>query len=671
MGVQGLAGFVEERGVFFTELRVSDTKLVIDGSSLYHQLCFASAVDFRRGGDYGPFTAAVRDFFGSLRACRVAPFVVLDGGRGADDRKLPTLRGRAAERLRAAHGLARGDGGRLVPLLTREAFVQALGRLGVPFVQCFAEADREIAGLANRWGCPVLSLDSDFCVFDLAAGYCPLTHFQWRSVGAGGGGQGCYVPARCFSAEKFCRHFSHLNKSLLPLFAVMNGNDYIDRAALAAFFSEARLPAARAGGKGRKYAHLQGLLNWLAQFAGPTEAVDGVLKCLRKHQRDKIRELLCASMEDYTPSDANLEDFFQTGKYECEAARKADVPQWVLEALAKGRLAPFISDALILRSTFLHVQVENMQRPSAHSAALPIRQVIYGLLLRVAQSTEAASPSKQTDELPVVCEFDRLHKTLKKTFVQAASRPTDFCDDHFPLDKLMEVPMSCRQMLLLETLGVKMSFLESIPSHLQLPVAVTCYWIFCSEPKVKLHQLKALLLMIVSGELHRITNDPDLTVLCTEDDSISYNEFLKWKEKKLQNKDFDLDAAHSFCQWQCCLQMGLYLNQLLCTPLSEPDLSRLYSGTLVHRLYQELKATPSVENLFSLSPKMIQLYQVLLNTVESTVSPDFIQKMTKTKSESCKKKKASNKKKKAIRCAVPETQHLCNVNRFASLRVDD
>uniref|UniRef100_A0A663MHI1 Asteroid homolog 1 n=1 Tax=Athene cunicularia TaxID=194338 RepID=A0A663MHI1_ATHCN len=118
--------------------------------------------------------------------------------------------------------------------------------------------------------------------------------------------------------------------------------------------------------------------------------------------------------------------------------------------------------------------------------------------------------------------------------------------------------------------------------------------------------------------------------------------------EKLQNKDFDLDAAHSFCQWQCCLQMGLYLNQLLCTPLSEPDLSRLYNGTLVHRLYQELKSTPSVENLFSLSPKITQLYQALLNTVESTVSPDFFQKMTKTKSESCKKKKVSNKKKRAI-----------------------
>uniref|UniRef100_A0A8C5TA94 Uncharacterized protein n=1 Tax=Malurus cyaneus samueli TaxID=2593467 RepID=A0A8C5TA94_9PASS len=153
--------------------------------------------------------------------------------------------------------------------------------------------------------------------------------------------------------------------------------------------------------------------------------------------------------------------------------------------------------------------------------------------------------------------------------------------------------------------------------------------------------------------------------------NVAYKEFLKWKEKKLQNNDFDLDAAHSFCQWQCCLQMGLYLNQLLGTPLCEPDLSRLYTGTLVHRLYQELKSAPAVENLFTLSPKMAQLYLVLLNTIESTVSPDFFQKMTKTRSVSCKKRKASNKKKSAIRRAVPDTQHLCNVNRFASLEVDD
>ncbi|NXP22202.1 ASTE1 protein, partial [Scytalopus superciliaris] len=495
----------------------------------------------------------------------------------------------------------------LAPLLARDAFLQALRRLGVPFVQCLAEADREIAALANAWGCPVLSLDSDFCVFDLAGGYCPLSHFQWE-----GGPQGGSVPARCFSAARFCAQAGRLRQSLLPLLAALCGNDYGGGPA-------ALGPALRALSPPRAGQHrrIRALLRWLARFQEPAQAVEGVLEHLKGRQRERVREVLCAAMQDYAPSDAKLEGFFQNGKYECEAARRAGVPQWVLDALAKAELPPLIIDILLLRSTFLRVQVENLQRPSAHGAALPIRQVIYGLLLGPPQNTAPASPSRQTHEVPLVCEFDRCQMAIKKAFVQAASLPTDSWDESFPLEKLTEVPMSCRQKLLLETLGVEMSSLESIPSHLQLPAAVTCYWVRCSEPRVKLHQLKALLLMIVCGELHRINDDPDPTVLCAEDDSTAYNEFLKWNEKKLQNNDFDLDAAHSFCQWQCCLQMGLYLNQLLCTPLSEPDLSRLYTGTLVHRLCQELKSTPSAENLFILSPKMTQLYLVLLNTVES------------------------------------------------------
>ncbi|NXJ09120.1 ASTE1 protein, partial [Odontophorus gujanensis] len=597
MGVPGLTGFVGERGAFFSELRVRDTKLVIDGSSLCYHLFFSSAADFRRGGDYGPFADAAGDFFAVLRACGVAAFVVLDGGREAADRKLGTLRERAAERLRRAQGLSRGDGGCVLPLLARHVFVQALRKAAVPFVQCWAEADREVAALANRWGCPVLSLDSDFFIFELVGGYCPLSTFGWRD--ARGGRLGRYIPARRFEADSFCRHFGCLRRSLLPLFAVVSGNDYVDVAVFEELLGKVRLPG--------KHGRVRGLLGWLAGFTAPEEAVDAVLKHVGRRRRDEVRELLLRALQDYAPSDVNLEEFFQEGCYHCQEAEASGLPPWLLGAFAKGELAPLIRNVLTLRSTFLHVQVEDMRRPSAHGAALPIRRVLYALLLLTPPGADSA-----------VCEFNRVQKSIKKTFVQAASLPAPFCSDGFALDKLVEVPVSCRQLLLLETLGVKMSLLESVPAHLQLPVAVTCCWTRCSEPKVSLHHLKALLLMIVSGELHRITNDPDLTVLHPEDNGIAYNEFLKWKGEKLQSKDFDLDAAHGFCQWQCCLEMGLYLNQLLCSPLPEPDLaSRLYCGTRVHRLYQELKSTPSVENLFSSSPEMTELYQVLFNTVTS------------------------------------------------------
>lgn len=53
-----------------------------------------------------------------------------------------------------------------------------------------------------------------------------------------------------------------------------------------------------------------------------------------------------------------------------------------------------------------------------------------------------------------------------------------------------------------------------------------------------------------------------------------YEEFQRVKEQTRPGPRLDLDTAHIFCQWQSCLLMGTYLNQLLFTPLPEPDLTR-------------------------------------------------------------------------------------------------
>ncbi|XP_067417894.1 single-strand DNA endonuclease ASTE1 [Emydura macquarii macquarii] len=438
MGIHGLTSYVGEHTQFFTDLQLRNTKIIIDGNNLFHRLYFESNLDLQHGGDYDSFTEVVHKFFETLSVCNIDPYVVLDGGCDLSNKKLVTLKERAKDRIQTAYSISRGGSGSVLPLLTREVFKQVLTKLDVPFVQCFSEADRDIMALANCWNCPVLTLDSDFCIFDLKAGYCPLSYFQWRNLSTCKDTRDCYIPARCFSLERLCSHFSHMNKALLPLFAVMNGNDYINLPALETFFSKVRLPIGGSQGRGRKHVRIQGLLHWLSRFADPTEAIDNVLKYLKKHEREEIRELLCSSMKEYEQSDVNLEDFFQNGTYESEVARKLGLPQWVLEALAKGNLSPFISDALILRRTILHVQVENMQRPSAHTVALPIRQVIYGLLLNVFQNLEVTSPSKQSNKLPVVSEFDRIQKTLKKSFVSTTLLPLDFCEDPLSLATLTE-----------------------------------------------------------------------------------------------------------------------------------------------------------------------------------------------------------------------------------------
>ncbi|XP_004464801.2 single-strand DNA endonuclease ASTE1 isoform X2 [Dasypus novemcinctus] len=569
MGIRGLMSFVEDHcNEFFTDLKLRDTKMIIDGYALFHRLYFNSNLELRYGGDYDSFTDIVQKFFESLFACNIRPYVVLDGGCDISDKKLTTLKERAREKIQMAHSLSAGGAGYVCPLLLREVFIQVLIRLQVCFVQCFSEADRDIMTLANHWNCPVLSSDSDFCIFDLKAGFCPLNGFQWRNVSAAKDPRDCCIPARCFSLDAFCRHFGNMSKALLPLFAVLCGNDHVNLPLVETFLSKARLPLGGASAKGRRHHRVLGLLNWLSQFADPSEALDNVLNHLPKKDRDSVKELLRCSMEEYQRSPAKLQDFFQSGTYVCPDALNLGLPEWVLGALATGQLPPFVSDALVLRRTILHTQVENMQQPNAHRIARPIRQTIYGLLLN-ADPHLAAEPWRASPQPPAFSEVERVNKNITTSIISAAELPKE----HSDLSKLTELSSAKRRMLLLETLQVEQAVLDPVPASLQLPVAVTCYWLQHPEAKAKLHHLQALLLGMLLGPLHALITSPDKG-LRGSGAEVLYEELRRVKERKRPSSPVELHTAHVFCQWQCCLQMGLYLNQLLSTPLPEPDLTR-------------------------------------------------------------------------------------------------
>ncbi|KAM5291860.1 single-strand DNA endonuclease ASTE1 [Ctenodactylus gundi] len=505
MGIRGLMSFVEDHSnEFFTDLKLRDTKLIIDGYALFHRLCFSSNLELRYGGDYDCFTDVVQKFFESLLACNICPYVVLDGGCDISDKKLTTLKDRAREKIQMAHSLSVGGGGYVCPLLIREVFIQVLIKLQICFVQCFSEADRDIMTLANHWNCPVLSSDSDFCIFDLKFGFCPMNSFQWRNVSIIKGTQNYYIPAKCFSLVAFCHHFGNMNKGVLPLFAVLCGNDHVNLPIIETFVSKVCLPHKAASSKGRRHHRVLGILNWLSHFANPTEALDNVLKHLPRKDREKVKELLCRSMEEYQPSQVKLQDFFQDGTYVCQEALNLCLPQWVLEALAKGQLSPFISDALVLRRTIFHTQVENMQQPNAHRISQPIRQVIYGLLLNASSQAENMAKNAVPPQPLAFSEVERINKNIKTSIVNAAELPKDFSD----LNKLTTLSLVRRQMLLLETLKVKQTILEPIPASLKLPIAVSCYWLQHTETRAKLHHLQALLLGMLEGPLYAIIHSP-------------------------------------------------------------------------------------------------------------------------------------------------------------------
>ncbi|KAG8572778.1 hypothetical protein GDO81_012161 [Engystomops pustulosus] len=604
MGIQGFMSFVCSESDFFSQVKVNNTKLIIDGNNLYHTLYFDSGLDLVHGGDYDKFTDVLHKFFESLSLCNIQAYVVFDGGCDISDKKLETQKQRIRDKIKMAQSLADGKGGSVLPLLSREVCIQVLRDLKVPFVQCFSEADREIVALANLWDCPVLSFDSDFCIFDLKAGYYPQKSFQWKNIISIKETQECYISARCFSAQKLCRVYNNLNIVLLPFFAVLTGNDYISLPALETFFSKIHLPVGNSNHSRRRHARIHGLLNWLSTFSDVEEAMENVLNYLRAKDRDSVRRLLYSAMEEYSlDKTVNLEQFFLKGLYVSPTAVKLKVPEWVQIALSRGQLPPLLSDVLVLRRVFLHAQVEDIKKASAHFITKPVRILIYALLLN---SSHDSQPESQRQKELYVNEFDRLENNLRRSKVEI-SYPFDDISEDLSLSKLPQLPLEIRLKLLLRGLGVKMNDLESVPPSYKLLLAIVCYWIREAEPKVKPYHVKALIIGIVCGEACSMHNKPDeheeaLTLVCEQ--------IRKMRSGGAQHKRLNLEDAHILCQWQCCLHIFIHFNQLLSTPLPEPDITRSDKRTIVST---SIRCTIKVEEMGS----VLYHYTAILSTITS------------------------------------------------------
>ncbi|XP_028673728.2 protein asteroid homolog 1-like isoform X1 [Erpetoichthys calabaricus] len=665
MGIHGLWSYVASNSEFFSDLKLSRMKIIIDGNSLYHRLYFTSGINQQHGGEYDAFADIVHRFFDALFVCNVKPYVVLDGGCDYTNKKFETLKQRAQERIRAAHCSSMGSHGCVLPLLAREVFIQVLSRLQIPFVQCLSEADWEIACLASQWAYPVLTMDSDFCIFNLSAGFCPLVNFDWNRIKKCKQTSQLYIPAKCFLLDKLCRYFDKLNKDLLPLFAVMIGNDYININAMDTFFSRVTFPGS-SNLKRDTHARIHGLLHWLSTFGNPKEAIEKVVECLHERDRDAVRECLCSSMKEYKLSASQLADYFTSGVSLSSVPRVMDVlPPWVVKALGKAELAPYIIDVLVLQRVFLIPQVENSRLSSSHMCSLPIRQVLYGLLLRAKRQSSTASGEGVAikDKVHQVEEFSRQDVALKKSLIQAVVPAST---ESVLLENIVTVPASVCRQVLLETLGVTSSVAKTVPSHLSLAASVTSYWLTHSNPKPSLLHLQAVLLGIVYGELCRITK--------TADPAASHEDVKTtcWALQKLHriprwSLNVDVDVAHIFSQWQTSLQMSFYLNQVLRCPLQEPEIQWLYSGTFMHQMFRQLNSKATPESLLSGSALASGLYENLLTAVTSELPLDFFHPKKRGKKSAAQKKDSKSKmSKNESKKSLQNTD-----NRFALLSLDE
>ena len=406
----------------------------------------------------------------------------------------------------------------------------------------FSEADTEIASLAFAWNCPVLGNDSDFFIFDIRAGYIPLSSINWKADG---------LTVDFFYREELASHFE-IRAEFLPLFASLAGNDYVSYEALAEFG-----PTMNPG----KASRFRSIANILSDSRTEEEALESALLMVGSAiGRDKLRQAVKHSLQEYNNTDSHLLLYFDSGVVDSSLKTQngCEIEEWILPKFRKGLFSAKCMSALTTGKNFLRIQVENCEEVSANQCSQSLRQVMYGIL------NDAASHDERRN-LTMVQEWDREGLEVKSSNV-----PPYRVGVVPGVSLVPRLEKEERSEILLNALDSNTACIKSLPEKFKLIAASLRFLVNNAEPMLEMNHLVALL----------------CCCLTLEDDSIE----RKGNSAKsaFDIPSFDLGAAQSFSQWQCVLRDAFDLNFILCEPLTTPWVHKTFNGKLAHSLQEEL-----------------------------------------------------------------------------------
>ena len=406
----------------------------------------------------------------------------------------------------------------------------------------FSEADTEIASLAFAWNCPVLGNDSDFFIFDIKAGYIPLSSINWKVDG---------LTADIFYREELASHFE-IRAEFLPLFASLAGNDYVSYEALAEFG-----PTMNRG----KASRFRSIATILSDSRTEEEVLESALLMVGSVvSRDRLRQAIKHSLHEYKITESNLMNYFDSGVIDSSLKTQngCEIEEWILPKFREGLFSAKCMSALTTGKNFLRIQVENCEEVSANQCSQSLRQVMYGIL-------NDATSHDERGNLTMVQEWDREGLEVK------SSNVPPYREGVVPGVSLVpRLEKEERSEILLNALDSNTACIKSLPEKFKLIAASLRFLVNNAEPMLEMNHLVALL----------------CCCLTLEDDSIE----RKGNSAKsaFDIPSFDLGAAQSFSQWQCVLRDAFDLNFILCEPLTTPWVHKTFNGKLAHSLQEEL-----------------------------------------------------------------------------------
>jgi XPG domain containing len=362
--------------------------MIVDGSSFTYHV--AKAINWINGPQYDQLASEVKTLALSL-ASLARPLFIFDGNLPLykinerlerNSGKLDTIKSILAHTV---NGTVCTYASSVLPCFAVQVAIDTLKKLGMNVTVSYGEADCVIAHHSRIYGCPVLSQDSDFFLYDIPA-YIPLNSLSFNDG---------VLYYKVFTPSRTCTCLG-LPQSHMPMLAILGGSDYVTGQDMDQIYSDSPNLNIKSANR-QRWPQIILLIKSLASLDF-MEAKEKLISMFNEEHSDTLRIAIeMASQHLNSPV----------------VLQPPSTHRELYDGMRQGIIHPKIIEVLETQNFWCNPFLENVNDTSCWKSSENVRKLIYSLLnqaevtehirtghtmgSKLIKTSSLSTPSVQTD----------------------------------------------------------------------------------------------------------------------------------------------------------------------------------------------------------------------------------------------------------------------------------